>query len=49
MPCYMVSVIRYKEADDVGLIPVETSDLLTAPCVWQHFNQKVVYNSTSLE
>lgn len=34
MPCYMVSVIRHKEADDVGLIPVETSDLLTAPCVW---------------
>lgn len=34
VPCYMVSVIRHKEADEAGLIPVETSDILTAPCVW---------------
>lgn len=33
MPCYMASVIRHKEADEAGLIPVEISDIFKAPCV----------------
>lgn len=33
VPCYMASVIQQKEADEAGLIPVETSDTFKAPCV----------------
>lgn len=34
VPCSMVSVIRHKEADEAGLIPVETPAILKVPCVW---------------
>lgn len=49
MPRQTVSVILHKEADEAGLTTVETSIILKVPCVLQHYNQKVLYNSTSLE
>lgn len=34
VPCYIVSIIWHKEADEASLVPVETSVILKVPCVW---------------
>lgn len=34
MPCHIACEIWHKEADEAGLIPVETSAILKVPCVW---------------
>lgn len=49
VPRHTVSVILHREADEAGLTAVETSVILKVPCVLYHYNQKVLYNSTSLE
>lgn len=49
MPRQTISVILHKEADEAGLTTVEASIILKVSCVLQHYNQKVLYNSTSLE
>lgn len=49
VPRQTISVILHKEADEAGLTTVEASIILKVSCVLQHYNQKVLYNSTSLE